>query len=301
MKSLILSSFVFLTILSLSFHSLHAQAPIPNGDFEQWSGGAPVGWIVDNEGSSTPVTQTSDAYSGSSALEGSVVSLEGFGQLPPIANTGVLSGTDTIHGFPYADQPNSFTGWYMFNPVGGDSIAIICTFSKNGIGIGGGAFFTHVSATSYTLFSVPVYWSPNEAPDSAYVSIAILGAAVTGTPNVGTTMYVDDLAFSNQIVGGGGNAVAPSEASSFNLQQNYPNPLTNAISTSIQYSLDEPGYTTLTVYDINGRVVETPVQEVQSAGNHLATLDCSRLAVGVYTYRLTCGDHSTAKMMQVLH
>jgi hypothetical protein len=296
MKPLIPVLFVFLTSLSLPFHPLHAQAPIPNGDFEDWANGAPVGWYVDNEGTTyTPVTQTSDAEHGSSALLGTVISLAGIEELAPLA----ITGSASVHGFPYTDQPNSLTGYYMFNPMGSDSLEITCVFSKNDTGIGAGELTIGSSAASYTAFAVPIYWAINEAPDTAIVSIKI--PQTDGLTSVGSTMYVDNLAFSNQIVSGGGNAVAPSATSLFALQQNYPNPSVNALSTSIQYSLDEPGYATLTVYDINGRIVETPVQEVQSAGNHLAMLDCSGLAAGVYTYRLTCGNNSTARMMQVLH
>jgi Secretion system C-terminal sorting domain len=301
MKTLILFSFVFLTIFSLPFHPLHAQAPIPNGDFEQWANGAPVGWFVDNEGTYTPITQTSDANSGSSALEGTVVAITEsgvtYGQIPPFTLSGNVSGKDTT-GFPYTDRPNSFTGYYKFNPVGGDSLTLACLFLENGVGIGEGSFVVKTSATSYTSFAVPINWASNDAPDTAVVTIGVFAFSTgTSTPNLGSTMEIDDLAFSNQVI----NSGVSSTTSSFDLQQNYPNPLTNAISTTITYSLDEPGYTTLTVYDINGRAVATPVQEAQSAGNHLATLDCGALAAGVYTYRLTSGDHSSARMLQVLH
>jgi hypothetical protein len=300
MKPLILFAFAFLTIVSVSFQSLRAQAPIPNGDFEDWNGNTPTGWLVDDTTvgsfSFNPITQTSDAHSGSSALAGSVVSIEGFAQLAPVA----ITGSASVHGFPYTDHPNSFTGYYKFNPAGGDSIIISCVFEKSGTGIGAGGFSTRVAASGYTAFAVPIYWSTSDAPDTSIVSISVV-TAQTGTASVGSAIEVDDLAYSNQIVGGGGNAVAPSEASSFELQQNYPNPLTNVNSTNITYSLNEPGYTTLTVYDINGRTVATPAQEVQSAGNHLATLDCSQLPAGVYTYRLTSGGRSSARMMQVLH
>jgi Secretion system C-terminal sorting domain len=299
MKPLILFFFFFVTIVSLSFQSLHAQATpaaIPNGDFENWANGAPVGWYVDDTTFAgtryAPITQTSDAESGSSALEGTVLGVLGIAEVPPLASCG---GTST-GGFPYTDQPNSFTGYYKFNPVGEDSLSILCVFTKGGIGIGACSFFASSSASAYTEFAVPIEWSSADAPDSAYITISIV-ATYTGSASAGSTMEVDNLAFSNTVI----SSSVSSTTSTFDLGQNYPNPLTNTISTSIQYSLDEPGYATLTVYDINGRVVETPVQEVQSAGNHLATLDCSRLAAGVYTYRLTCGDHSTAKMMQVLH
>ncbi|HZK76169.1 MAG TPA: T9SS type A sorting domain-containing protein [Candidatus Kapabacteria bacterium] len=280
-------------MFSLPFQRLCAQAPIPNGDFEQWNGGAPVGWFVDNESTFTPITQTSDAHSGSSAVLGTVINLQGVAELTPL----LISGTASVHGFSYTDHPNSFTGFYKFNPVGGDSLSITCGFQKNGNGIGEASFSTHLSASSYTAFAVPINWSTGDAPDTAIVSISIIVPITTSTANVNSTMGIDDLAFSNQIV----SAVTPSESSSFGLEQNYPNPLLNTSSTSITYSIPESGYTTLTIYDMTGRSIAMPVRELESAGIHLVQFDVRTLLVGTYTYRLVSNGHSISRMMQILH
>lgn len=84
----------------------------------------------------------------------------------------------------------------------------------------------------------------------------------------------------------------------FALDQNYPNPFNPA--TVISYDLPETAHVTLEVYDLQGRLIGTLVDEEQQAGNHEATWDASDLASGVYLYRLSAGDFvQTRKMMFV--
>jgi len=68
------------------------------------------------------------------------------------------------------------------------------------------------------------------------------------------------------------------------LHQNYPNPFNPA--TSIFYSISDPGWVSLKVYDISGRIVETLVSKNQKAGLHEVMFDGSQLAGGVYVYQV---------------
>lgn len=84
----------------------------------------------------------------------------------------------------------------------------------------------------------------------------------------------------------------------FALAQNYPNPFNP--TTTIDYSMPESGLVNLTIYDINGRVVSELVNEKQTAGNYRVTVDGSRIASGVYFYRLTNGNLSMTKKMTLV-
>ncbi len=75
----------------------------------------------------------------------------------------------------------------------------------------------------------------------------------------------------------------------FALRGNYPNPFNP--TTTISYTLAGSARASLVVYDMLGREVATLVNEVQSAGLHEVQFDASRMASGVYYYRLITGSN----------
>jgi hypothetical protein len=79
------------------------------------------------------------------------------------------------------------------------------------------------------------------------------------------------------------------------LEQNYPNPF-NPITT-IRYQLPQDGMVTLKVYDILGSEVATLVNEQKTSGRYEVNFDASRLASGVYIYKLTSGSYVSSKKM----
>ena len=71
----------------------------------------------------------------------------------------------------------------------------------------------------------------------------------------------------------------------YSLSQNYPNPFNPA--TIINYQLPKASKVLLKIYDLTGREIKTLVNEEQPAGNYKVNFDASRLASGVYFYRIT--------------
>ncbi len=84
----------------------------------------------------------------------------------------------------------------------------------------------------------------------------------------------------------------------FDLDQNYPNPFNP--TTVISYQLSAVSNVTLRVYDILGREVATLANGRENAGSYSVKFDGSRLASGVYFYRLKAGGFVSVKKLALL-
>lgn len=84
----------------------------------------------------------------------------------------------------------------------------------------------------------------------------------------------------------------------FDLSQNYPNPFNP--STEIKYSITKQGKVSLEVYNLLGQKVATIVNETQNPGNYTINFDASKLASGVYVYRIQSDNRSLAKKMVLI-
>ena len=90
-----------------------------------------------------------------------------------------------------------------------------------------------------------------------------------------------------------GNPPGPGTPRVYSLSQNYPNPF-NPVTT-IGYSLAARSGVSLIVYNTLGQNVATLVDEMQDPGTHDVRFDGSRLASGVYFYRLQAGSFVASK------
>jgi len=89
----------------------------------------------------------------------------------------------------------------------------------------------------------------------------------------------------------------------FKLNTNYPNPFNP--NTNILYSLAEPGYTTITIYNILGQRVTRLVDEYKEAGQHMVIWNGQNsrgqpVSSGIYFYRIESGDFMDSKKMMLL-
>lgn len=80
---------------------------------------------------------------------------------------------------------------------------------------------------------------------------------------------------------------------SYTLSQNYPNPFNPA--TRINFSLPERSSVDLSVFDVNGKLVQRIAGSVFESGDHTISWDASALPSGVYLYRLNAGGVSIAR------
>ncbi len=87
------------------------------------------------------------------------------------------------------------------------------------------------------------------------------------------------------------------------LSQNYPNPFNP--HTDIRFSIPKSGVVNLTVYDVNGRAVNTLLNERMNAGLHTVQWDGTDdrntlVSSGVYFYKLQTNDSQVVRRMVFL-
>jgi gluconolactonase len=84
----------------------------------------------------------------------------------------------------------------------------------------------------------------------------------------------------------------------FELFPNFPNPFNP--TTNIAYRIANTGLVSLKVYDLLGREVAALVNQVQRVGRHEVQFDGSRLASGVYFFRLMADGLAETKAMVLM-
>ena len=84
----------------------------------------------------------------------------------------------------------------------------------------------------------------------------------------------------------------------FNLAQNYPNPFNP--TTSIRYDIPKASQVTLTIYNMNGQVVERPVNQKQEPGFYSVNWDARNVSTGVYFYQIRAEGFQQVKKMLLI-
>jgi PKD repeat protein len=116
-------------------------------------------------------------------------------------------------------------------------------------------------------------------------------------------VYIDEIEFRG-LTGGGsssGPEIAddkPETPTAFDLLQNYPNPF-NPVTT-IKFTLERDGLTTLEIFNVAGQRIATLVNTVLPADTHEIEWNAAGNASGIYFYRLTQGSKSVMKKMVLL-
>ena len=277
-------------LFTVLFFAAGIFAQVPNGDFEQWSGGQPVGWSTFNNLLTVSITQTSDSHSGSSAAKGATVLFNSV-VIEPI----LIAGDLTYHGFPVSQRYTNITGYYKLTSVGNDLFNVVVGMWKNGQAIGAGALEFN-AASSYTAFSVPIYYATPDVPDSCWISFTV---AYTDSAHLGTVFYVDDVAMNTNPTSVNDKV----QTLSYKLIQNYPNPFNP--TTVINYEIPVSENVTLTIYNSLGQQIKTLVDEHRNAGYYQVAWNGrdknnTIAPSGIYFYRIQAGNFIESKKMILL-
>ncbi len=91
--------------------------------------------------------------------------------------------------------------------------------------------------------------------------------------------------------------IANASTDSYLLQQNSPNPASH--TTNIAYRVPSSQFVRLSLRDMSGRVLLTPVQQQQAVGEYTIALPLDRLPAGIYVYTLQLGQQLYSKRLVV--
>ena len=198
--------------------------------------------------------------------------------------------TSETEKFIHAGEPEPNTGWTepkgFIGNCGGDTGTYYPTNSP-----GDRRFILSLGKDNFTM-------NPG---DSQTIVVAQLIAR--GTSNLNSVTKLKQLAdlVANYTVGI--KQISSYVPNLYSLGQNYPNPFnpTTKIRFDIPRWRGEGGWTTtLKVYDIMGREVQTLVNETLQPGTYEASFDGSKLTSGIYFYQLTSGSYKETKKLLLL-
>jgi cyclomaltodextrinase len=186
---------------------------------------------------------------------------------------------------PFSDQ----NGLTVVNLSGAEQTALVDLTVPQALAFSGGiqAGKAYYLNDLYTNTSTQVSGS---GLASVGVTLAPYGSAVY---TVSTTH--DTLLLTNPILSISQNAAQPL---TYALEQNYPNPFNPF--TVLTYTIGGASHVRMVVYDVLGRQVAVLVNEPQAPGTYQVTFDGTRLASGIYFYRLTAGAYVYSKKMTLL-
>lgn len=120
------------------------------------------------------------------------------------------------------------------------------------------------------------------------VTVACTGAEA----KVEEWFWDEEVGLENNVRADGAEVEVPAVTA---LLGNYPNPFNP--TTAISFQLSASSSVTLKIHDILGREIETLVNEKMQPGTYRRMFDGSRLASGVYYYRLTAGAFTDTKRL----
>jgi hypothetical protein len=254
-----------------------------NSSFENFTNGNPDHWGSFDElftslglTGTTLETQVSPGQSGNFAVQMKTQVIGGSGATPGLISSGPLTMSN-FYGAPYAYNPTSFSFYYKFSPVSGDTATMEAIFTKWNTSTGSPdvlcdamAFIT-ASASSFTLKNIPLNYSMPGTPDT----LMLIFSSGYNTSHANTTFIVDNVVM-NMTVGleDQGPVIYKNTA--------YPNPS----STDLTITAANEKASQVQIIDITGKIIATvPVNKQHSK------IDVSAYESGLYFYRLLDEEH----------
>jgi len=201
----------------------------------------------------------------------------------------------------YGNQPQPFTPWAVQYWDGSEWVTVMD-------GVGGsleeGLSGVDVDAKSVWQSETPIVttkfrlavWSDGINPLVSFHIRGRGGSSLYGTDERDSTFKAVLVQYKDLETGIENSKVM--DPSSFVLSQNYPNPFNP--QTTIEYILPQRDHVKLTVFDLQGRVVEVLLDDMKNPGVHHVTFNGSSLSSGIYYYRMETSQGSVTRKMMLL-
>jgi len=181
---------------------------------------------------------------------------------------------------------------------------VVLAFSFSGTSLSAVSEYTHLVTLSATVNngfdgSSVLLEATDDCPNESNCPSRLIVSSATGSAidsdfhEAEWTVGSDSFVLDNELVG----------PISFSLGSNYPNPFNP--STTIEYSIAEPSFVNLSIFDASGRLVKTLISESKVADNYSISWDGTNdngvsVSAGMYLYKIDAGSFvETRKMLLV--
>lgn len=152
------------------------------------------------------------------------------------------------------------------------------------------------------LYSPVIVRSPKFEFGTIYLEagLHLFGFEITGknAASTGYAMGVDNLLLTSHYLLPVSPGNSPESPYIFSLSQNFPNPFNSA--TRLHFSLPQPGFASLAIYDIMGRQLSVIAESWFSAGPHTAIWNAEDAASGIYFILLQQGPRRDVRKILLL-
>lgn len=179
------------------------------------------------------------------------------------------------------------------------------TFTINNTGAAAlkvsGINITGVNASEFTLVSAPTFPLTIASTASQTITVQFKPTAV-GLRNAKINIVsndFDEAAFNYSVLGVGLPTTGINNLEAANFARLYPNPTSNNVTVALTLKKEEK--VTVSVLDMNGRVVVPAMEKTMSAGEQQINVNTADLASGAYFVQIAAGNVSTKMRLVVMH
>lgn len=282
---MIRSTFLFIIAVVFGYTAVQSQT-IPNGTFESWSDTIhATSWNNNNSTSAHYVRRSTSVHGGSWAALLVTTPIGSSGDLSGILTLGTINLSTQVvtRGKPLSGKPTEFHGYYKYTPGNAsDKMSIALSITKWNSGTRQTLFsntFTAGTAANYTLFSMPITYSPYTAiPDSFNI---IVKSSATNVYR-GSHLWVDDFAFTSNV-----GIEEPLEFS----PQVMPNPANENLFVKLNGEEFE-----ISIYNISGQRLLS-----ERTNEKFVTLNISQIPQGVYIVNVIGDNYKYSSKVIINH